>query len=452
MWNKESQQQSILNQYPQPFLYKQNNGIRLFQRNPVISSKITSPPTVVKSSCKSSNVKPNNAAIVNKINGHQIKDLQKASSNKIISNLKKNFQAEHKLLRKPIISTEPEPPKCDCKNELTNIMFTNGLVKNQKIDGIRKFSLCTGHCDHNHRKKNVKLKKYDHDPEQKEVVLRSAMRLPFLKNITESTIPRNDMIIDKLVDLKDSLIEIKINRKQSVVGCQSKSMRSSPTSAPVAKKYQRTIKSGKDKPPNINELDNSLFKCEWDDCSSTFSNSESLTQHVQLKHINPTTKNDVFFCSWRGCKFSNQPSCSFKWLSQHVVAHCDLKPFKCVIFGCDMTFGTQNGLARHVPTHFNESRVRRACVLTSEATRQENSKQTKLSSNTSLISSASKNVTTDEENLQMNSKGITTQSRLEKFVSQNVNLTSKYFRIVCQFYNVTLHVQVSNFIKIGKKK
>ncbi|XP_070563729.1 zinc finger protein AEBP2-like [Ptychodera flava] len=43
------------------------------------------------------------------------------------------------------------------------------------------------------------------------------------------------------------------------------------------------------------------------------------------------------------------------WLAKHMLFHSGGKPFKCVIGGCNASFGSWNGLARHVPTHFNDS-------------------------------------------------------------------------------------------------
>ena len=104
------------------------------------------------------------------------------------------------------------------------------------------------------------------------------------------------------------------------------------------------------------------LKCYWLDCSYQFDSVESLSRHVRKKHLSHLFKAEIYVCLWKGCKFYDQPSCSWKWLSKHVTRHCDLKPFKCVINGCDMAFVTQNGLARHVPTHFNECKIRRSCV------------------------------------------------------------------------------------------
>lgn len=109
----------------------------------------------------------------------------------------------------------------------------------------------------------------------------------------------------------------------------------------------------------------------------------------------------VFVCLWKGCKVYNTPSTSQSWLQRHMLTHSGDKPFKvntharthnspvsheseyllttwttcnsvslkslcimwvdcewcvflqCVVGGCNATFASQGGLARHVPTHFS---------------------------------------------------------------------------------------------------
>lgn len=52
----------------------------------------------------------------------------------------------------------------------------------------------------------------------------------------------------------------------------------------------------------------------------------------------------------------DKPSLSHSWLAKHVNAHTGVKPFKCMISGCSMTFSSREGLARHVPSHFNDTK------------------------------------------------------------------------------------------------
>uniref|UniRef100_A0A2K5V0V1 AE binding protein 2 n=1 Tax=Macaca fascicularis TaxID=9541 RepID=A0A2K5V0V1_MACFA len=62
----------------------------------------------------------------------------------------------------------------------------------------------------------------------------------------------------------------------------------------------------------------------------------------------------VFVCLWKGCKVYNTPSTSQSWLQRHMLTHSGDKPFKCVVGGCNASFASQGGLARHVPTHFSQ--------------------------------------------------------------------------------------------------
>ena len=80
-----------------------------------------------------------------------------------------------------------------------------------------------------------------------------------------------------------------------------------------------------------------------------------LASHAQEQHIEPVKCSDVFVCLWQGCKVYNRPSCSMTWFTKHLESHIGVKPFKCVIDGCSMSFSSQTGLARHVPCHFEDS-------------------------------------------------------------------------------------------------
>jgi len=152
--------------------------------------------------------------------------------------------------------------------------------------------------------------------------------------------------------------------------CMPKSMRSLIIEDSCINKNHVKSTSSDDGMPNI--INDQYYKCNWQDCKHQYRGVDKLSRHVKKEHLLPASKNDVFLCFWKNCKFGNQASCSFKWLSRHVLGHCDIKPFKCVIHGCDMGFSTQNGLARHVPTHFNERNVRRTCVISNKYSQADN--------------------------------------------------------------------------------
>ncbi|KAM4569160.1 zinc finger protein aebp2-like [Odontesthes bonariensis] len=94
------------------------------------------------------------------------------------------------------------------------------------------------------------------------------------------------------------------------------------------------------------------YTCCWDHCQVLFSNSPDLAEHIRATHVDGQ-RGGVFVCLWKGCKVYNTPSTSQSWLQRHMLSHSGDKPFKCVVGGCNATFASQGGLARHVPTHFS---------------------------------------------------------------------------------------------------
>ncbi|XP_049617333.1 zinc finger protein aebp2 isoform X2 [Syngnathus scovelli] len=94
------------------------------------------------------------------------------------------------------------------------------------------------------------------------------------------------------------------------------------------------------------------YTCCWDHCQVHFSSSPDLADHIRATHVDGQ-RGGVFVCLWKGCKVYNTPSTSQSWLQRHMLTHSGDKPFKCVVGGCNATFASQGGLARHVPTHFS---------------------------------------------------------------------------------------------------
>ncbi|KAM9705199.1 zinc finger protein aebp2-like [Menidia menidia] len=94
------------------------------------------------------------------------------------------------------------------------------------------------------------------------------------------------------------------------------------------------------------------YTCCWDHCQLLFSSSPDLAEHIRATHVDGQ-RGGVFVCLWKGCKVYNTPSTSQSWLQRHMLSHSGDKPFKCVVGGCNATFASQGGLARHVPTHFS---------------------------------------------------------------------------------------------------
>ncbi|XP_010897938.2 zinc finger protein AEBP2 isoform X1 [Esox lucius] len=94
------------------------------------------------------------------------------------------------------------------------------------------------------------------------------------------------------------------------------------------------------------------YTCCWDQCQLLFTTSPDLAEHIRGVHVDGQ-RGGVFVCLWKGCKVYNTPSTSQSWLQRHMLSHSGDKPFKCVVGGCNATFASQGGLARHVPTHFS---------------------------------------------------------------------------------------------------
>ncbi|KAM4573103.1 zinc finger protein AEBP2 isoform 2-T5 [Odontesthes bonariensis] len=95
------------------------------------------------------------------------------------------------------------------------------------------------------------------------------------------------------------------------------------------------------------------YSCCWDLCPQCFNSSPDLAEHIRGIHVDGQ-KGGVFVCLWKGCKVYNTPSTSQSWLQRHMLTHSGDKPFKCVVGGCNASFASQGGLARHVPSHFSQ--------------------------------------------------------------------------------------------------
>nr|XP_008172509.1 zinc finger protein AEBP2 isoform X1 [Chrysemys picta bellii]XP_042704892.1 zinc finger protein AEBP2 isoform X1 [Chrysemys picta bellii] len=95
------------------------------------------------------------------------------------------------------------------------------------------------------------------------------------------------------------------------------------------------------------------YNCCWDQCHACFNSSPDLADHIRSIHVDGQ-RGGVFVCLWKGCKVYNTPSTSQSWLQRHMLTHSGDKPFKCVVGGCNASFASQGGLARHVPTHFSQ--------------------------------------------------------------------------------------------------
>lgn len=124
---------------------------------------------------------------------------------------------------------------------------------------------------------------------------------------------------------------------------------------------ESTVSSGRSTPAMMNgqSIANSsgpktmAYPCCWDLCPQCFNSSPDLAEHIRGIHVDGQ-RGGVFVCLWKGCKVYNTPSTSQSWLQRHMLTHSGDKPFKCVVGGCNASFASQGGLARHVPSHFSQ--------------------------------------------------------------------------------------------------
>ncbi|XP_069551234.1 zinc finger protein AEBP2-like isoform X2 [Brachyistius frenatus] len=124
---------------------------------------------------------------------------------------------------------------------------------------------------------------------------------------------------------------------------------------------ESTVSSGRSTPAMMNgQMSASssgtktlAYPCCWDLCPQCFNSSPDLAEHIRGIHVDGQ-RGGVFVCLWKGCKVYNTPSTSQSWLQRHMLTHSGDKPFKCVVGGCNASFASQGGLARHVPSHFSQ--------------------------------------------------------------------------------------------------
>nr|XP_057931967.1 zinc finger protein AEBP2-like isoform X2 [Doryrhamphus excisus] len=124
---------------------------------------------------------------------------------------------------------------------------------------------------------------------------------------------------------------------------------------------ESTVSSGRSTPAMMNGQSSAgssaaktvAYSCCWDLCLQYFNSSPDLAEHIRGVHVDGQ-RGEVFVCLWKGCKVYNTPSTSQSWLQRHMLTHSGDKPFKCVVGGCNASFASQGGLARHVPSHFSQ--------------------------------------------------------------------------------------------------
>ena len=106
--------------------------------------------------------------------------------------------------------------------------------------------------------------------------------------------------------------------------------------------------------------------CKWKDCGEVLESTSKLLDHLNKVHVStqipPPEKDDdesdedefQYKCLWIGCKVFGKGSSSKTWLEKHALNHGGNKPFQCIVDGCNLRFGTQTLLERHVNNHFKK--------------------------------------------------------------------------------------------------
>ncbi|XP_013872624.1 zinc finger protein AEBP2 [Austrofundulus limnaeus] len=133
------------------------------------------------------------------------------------------------------------------------------------------------------------------------------------------------------------------------------------TSSSTLMDMESIVSSGRSTPAMLNGQSSArssaaktlAYPCCWDLCPQCFNSSPDLAEHIRGIHVDGQ-RGGVFVCLWKGCKVYNTPSTSQSWLQRHMLTHSGDKPFKCVVGGCNASFASQGGLARHVPSHFSQ--------------------------------------------------------------------------------------------------
>nr|CAB3220412.1 ZF(C2H2)-34 zinc finger protein AEBP2 [Phallusia mammillata] len=98
--------------------------------------------------------------------------------------------------------------------------------------------------------------------------------------------------------------------------------------------------------------------CLWEGCLQQFPTNRDLHLHLTTEHVNSTVTR--FCCMWSECKVYQKPTRNLSCLQQHIRFHTGVKRFQCWLEGCDASFSSQQGLARHVPSHFTDCNLPKA--------------------------------------------------------------------------------------------
>jgi uncharacterized Zn-finger protein len=95
-------------------------------------------------------------------------------------------------------------------------------------------------------------------------------------------------------------------------------------------------------------LENKLFKCDFEDCIKSYKTKNNLNAHKKYVHSSIKLK-----CVWPQCKYETNAK---KYLNNHNLIHLEEKNFKCHFQNCNQVFKQRSTLNAHKKIHSNEKK------------------------------------------------------------------------------------------------
>ncbi|KAK3912336.1 Zinc finger protein jing-like protein [Frankliniella fusca] len=172
-----------------------------------------------------------------------------------------------------------------------------------------------------------------------------------VENVSESVMPEAVISTNGQAESVSGQLTVNTSTTPSFLAPAPVGPKSPILSAPKSIRFPARAIS---KPGSETQGEETIVNCLWTDCSLRFDGDSSLLEHLQSDHVN-TQKTDSFVCHWTGCKVYGRTSCSRSWLERHILSHGGNKPFRCIVDGCGLRFGSQLMLERHVNSHFKQS-------------------------------------------------------------------------------------------------
>ncbi|XP_006454040.1 hypothetical protein AGABI2DRAFT_189365 [Agaricus bisporus var. bisporus H97] len=121
-------------------------------------------------------------------------------------------------------------------------------------------------------------------------------------------------------------------------------------SSPSAATLEKPPLSASPTPPPDSKLDSCVYRCLWVDCGHSYTDPETLYNHLCNDHIGrKSTNNLCLTCKWKDCG----TSCAKRdHITSHLRVHTPLKPHICEI--CKKSFKRPQDLKKHEKIHTEE--------------------------------------------------------------------------------------------------